>query len=479
MFRLWIKIALLCAISLSLTELSCGLFDFRPIGMIIYPDTADSILPYPNSPVKLSFDTEMEKSGTESILQISSDAGVISGDRFWKDNDLYFVPIAGWTAGIRYTMSLLGTVRSVDGRELRIEHFVSFYAMNKNAPPLLTGHYPANGASAGTENVILEFYFSCPMEKISVETGLTVDGFGNKSFEWLADDKTLKLIPDKALSPWTAYRWNLKESAKSRDGVPLPKVFSGQFTTDKDQILPKVNKVFPVLFSDGQWFPTGANIETGLGPGQGIAVEFHKAMGENVLRSLRFEPSLSGRTEILTEKSIVYIFTKDPEPEIMYTLFVSGDTKDSEGLKIGSDYRINFIPDIPHLNILSLRFDNGTIVENFSAANPVIIPIDPATGELSFSIYFSQPFGDEEKKNSALLVLLAAFFPRTLPPVALQSVHWISNDRLFMTWGGLTAENNDEAHFYKLTIPGGKNGISSGAGIYMKEDATLFLRVIK
>jgi hypothetical protein len=70
-------------------------------------------------------------------------------------------------------------------------------------------------------------------------------------------------------------------------------------------------------------------------------------MGESVLRSLRFEPSLVGKAEFLSEKSIVYIFSRDPEPETVYTLTVSGDARDSEGLKTGEDYSLNFIPDIP------------------------------------------------------------------------------------------------------------------------------------
>jgi hypothetical protein len=222
------------------------------------------------------------------------------------------------------------------------------------------------------------------------------------------------------------------------------------------------------------------DIETGLGSGQGIAVEFNKTMSENVLRSLRIEPSLTGRTELLSEKSVVYIFTRDPEPEIVYTLIISGDARDSEGLKIGDEFRINFIPDIPFLNVLSFKTDTGPVTELFSTSDNVLkVQINPAAGELYFTIHFSLPFGDEEKQNTAHKILLSPFFPRTIAPVALQYVQWISDDRLRMCWEGLTAGNDNESHYYKLTIPGGKGGITAGSGMYMKEDQYLLLEAVK
>jgi hypothetical protein len=475
MLRLWNKLPVFLSF---IIFVSCGFIDLRPIGISIQPDSMNALLPEPFSPVILRFDTEMDKNNTESILQISSDSGTTRGDKFWRGNDLYFVPVSGWTAGIRYTINLMGTMRSVDGRELRIEHFIPFYAINRNDPPLLKWHSPSSGASTGTNNVIFEFHFSLPMDRLSVEAALTLEGIGGKTFDWHDNDQLLKVTPDKALSPWVMYRWNLRDTAKSMDGVPLAKAYSGHFITDLDQTLPQVTSVYPVQFIDGSWYPTGANIETGLRQGQGIAVEFNKTMGENVLRSVRFEPSLTGKTEYLSESSIVYIFTREPEPS-MYTLIISGDTRDSEGLKIGNDFKTNFVPDIPYLNILSITTGDGTVLDNFSAINNVLpVRIDPATGRLSFSIHFSFLFGREEKLNTPLRITLSPFFPKTLMPVALQYVNWISSDRLYMRWEGLIAGDSED-HFYKLTIPGGRGGISSASGFFLERDITIYFEVIK
>jgi len=477
MLQLWNKsiFLLLCAIVVN----SCGFMDLRPIGIDITPNRMDSLLSDSYSPVIIRFDTEVIKNETEGILQVSSDYGQQRGDKYWIGNVLYFVPIQGWTPGIRYTLNLTGTVRSVDGREMRIEHFVSFYAINKNEAPVLEWFSPSNGESIGTNNPVFEFHFSKSMNKLSVESALNLEGIGGKTYEWSADDKVLKVIPDNSLNPWISYRWNIRDSAKSIDGVPVPKTYSGNFTTDLDQTLPFVANVYPVLFSDGFWFPTGANIETGLGQGHGIAVSFNKPIGENALRSLRFEPSLTGRTEFLSETSIVFIFTRDPEPETIYTLIVSGDTKDNEGLKIGEDYKVYFVPDIPILNILSITTDSGAFMDNFTEINNILpVNIHDGTGELTFSVHFSLPFNFEEKLTMPQKITLTPFFPRTLPPIALQYINWISDDRLLMRWEGLTAGDND-IHYYRLTIPGGRGGISSSAGYYMKHDITIILEAIK
>jgi len=468
-------ITLLCAVF----AVSCGFMDLRPIDINIVPGEMNELLPDQYSPVIIKFGAQMNKNEAEEILHINSDYGNVSGDKHWIGNNLYFVPVSGWTAGIRYSLNLNGVIRSIDGRELRVDKFVPFYAINKNKNPFLESYNPPSGASVGTNDVTMEFYFSETMDRFSVESALVIEGAGTKNFEWFSNDQFLKVTFEKALSPWIIYNWTLKETAKSIDGVPLSKTYSDFFASNLDQILPEVTGVYPVLFSEGRWHPTGMAIETYLNKDEGIAVSFNKKMGENVLRSIRFDPSLSGRTEFLSETSIVYIFSKNPEPETSYTMTISGDTKDSEGLKIGSDYKVNFVPDIPFLKIISIRTDNETVINNFCQINePFPININPASGDFSFSIYFSLPFSFDEKIITAQKISLTPFFPRTISPVALQFVNWVSDDRLYMRWKGLKVGEND-TNYYLLKIPGGKGGVSSNVGVFLKEDIEIILEVNK
>jgi len=160
-------------------------------------------------------------------------------------------------------------------------------------------------------------------------------------------------------------------------------------------------------------------------------------------------------------------------------LTVSSDAKDSEGLKLGSDYKVYFKPDIPFLNVIYFHAERSQAMENLSTENFQKIQIDYGTGEFFFFIRFSLPFSAQEKQNTLPKITLSPFFPRSLPSVALQYASWIDNDILCMCWVGLSEGNEEIPHYYKLTIPGGRGGIRSGMGIYMKEDITIYLEAVR
>ena len=456
---------------------SCGFADLRPVEVSTSPGKSDMVLSGEYSPVSITFNTEMIRKEAENLLLVSSDMGMVDGDLSWNGNTLTFVPAAGWSAGTRYVLGLSGLARSVDGREIRLERNISFFAINRCAPPLVTWHSPADGESVSVNGLCIQMRFSGVMDRTAVESAFSADGMGDKCYEWADDDSLLTIIPDKTLSPWTMYRWTLKTTAKSADGVPLPKVFSAVFCTDLDRLLPEVSAVYPVLAAAGRWIPTGGSLEDGLGPGLGIAVEFNKPMADAAFRSLRFEPSLTGRTEKLSEKSMVFIPARDPEPEVAYTLIVSGDAKDTEGLKIGSDYRRVFIADIPYLRIMSINTSSIEVYSNSNSILPVLVS-EADGGLVRFTVHFSLPFTEEAKQKTALMISLTPFFPMSLDPIALRFVSWISDDRLSMEWERLIAGTSDEKHYYRLNFPGGRGGINNGGGMYFQQDISLYMEAL-
>jgi hypothetical protein len=183
---------------------------------------------------------------------------------------------------------------------------------------------------------------------------------------------------------------------------------------------------------------------------------------------------------------MVFIPSRDPDPETAYTLIVSADAKDSGDLKLGVDYHVTFIPDIPWLQIISLGVDslslqNGGGSLNFVNNSTIQVPMDASNPEvLGFTLRFSQPFiSAGAKQDAAFKIALTPFFPGTLAPIALRSVNWPFDDRIHMEWEGLKAGTLDERHFYKLVIPGGRGGIHNGGGMYFKEDQILYLEAVR
>jgi len=465
--------------------LCCGFVDLRPIEIKIFPDKPDTVLSNEKSPITIRFGTNMIKNEAEKIMSVSSDIGVIECDRSWDGRVLKLIPVSGWTAGIRYLLCINGYARSVDGREFQFDRNIYFYAINKNAPPLVESFSPYNGESINANKFNMEINFSQPMDNIYTEQALTINGISDIKYEWINNDKTLKIFSEKPLSPWTIYRWTIKTEAKSKDGVPLVKSFSGMFITDKDRVMPEVVDVYPAVQSNGQWFPTGDILEKGFGPSLGLIVNFNKPMEDEALRSLRFSPSISGRTEWLSDKKLVFIPNQDPEPQKEYLLIISGDAKDSEGIKIGTDYCRSFITDIPYLQILSISSDGENLdysKVNDENINNLILPVkvsETDRGLVRISIHFSFLLDEEVKQKTTLAITLQSFFPGSLDPIALCFAFWPSDDRLIMEWERLSFGSSTEPHFYKLFIPGGRGGIENGNGLYLKKDICVYLEAKK
>jgi hypothetical protein len=454
--------------------------DLRPVSLSVYPSEPDTVLKDTHTPLVLRFDTGMDKSSTESLVNVAFNGGRIDGDLSWEGNTLYYRPVEGWFPGRPYSLSLSGTADALDGRELRVARYIPFFAVSREALPVLISFSPGDGSTVGVsadEGCAVELFFSETMDRASVERAFTVDGLDNFSFIWADEDRMLTVLFSGKLKPWTAYRWSVTGKALDKRGAPLSKAVSAQFITGKDTLLPKPAAVYPMLLSGGKWLSTGGAIETDLGSSQGIGIEFNKEMDEeSMLHSLRFEPALSGRSEFLSPSSFVFIPDRDPEPETTYTLIISSDTKDISGLKIGTDYERQFTADIPYLELLSITADRGNALKGggISTGTVLQVPVEAANGIIGLDIRFSYLFTEEAMLDAAFRITLEVFFPGTLGPVSLRSARW-RNDSLRLEWDGLEAGKPGEAHYYKLSIPGGRNGITDGKGSYLKDDLTIYL----
>ena len=479
---------------------SCGFADLRSIGLTTTPAEPYQILPYANSSVILYFDTEMMVKETEGVLQILSPSGTVEGDLKWEGNGrvLHFIPASSWSKGLRYVLKISGNVYSRDGREFFISRDIPFYAMAKLPLPYLVSSYPADGAS--TEAFIpgesmLSLRFSLPMDRESTVAALSCDGLDQKNpdfiehyIEWSDDDRVLSIRPANALYAWTVYKWSITEKALSRDGAPLARTASGRFITDQDEVFPEVVKIIPLYKSEdnaglwGSWLPLDINLDNGLGPEQAIGVEFNKPMDIERLRSsFSFEPSLPGRVEIISPLNAIYIPDRNPEPETFYTLKISGEARDERGLKLGDDFTLVFMSDLPYLRVASLTFDEvpPLVIHEPLKAKLFAVQVDEAEGVMRFTIRFSLGFSALAQREGTPRITLAPFFPGTLGSLNLRFVRWLAPDLLRMEWEGVETGKPGEPHYYKLTIPGGRSGIANGDGSYFNDEIYFYLEAVK
>jgi hypothetical protein len=231
-----------------------------------------------------------------------------------------------------------------------------------------------------------------------------------------------------------------------------------------------------MIRSHNKWLDSGEILENGVGSSMGVGIEFSKRMDEeSMMKSVYFEPSLPGRTERTGDSPIIFIPDNDPEVETRYTLIVSADTKDADGLSMGRDYRACFIPDIPFLTLLSINSqsapNHGLLVVQ------VLSTGQNNTGSLSVSLRFSLSFTEEARIETAFRISLAGFFPAALPLIHLKNVKWIGEDILSLEWDGLKAGSDEEEHYYKPTIPATRTGVNTEKGSYLREELSFYFKV--
>jgi hypothetical protein len=460
---------------------SCKNFiNLEPIGFSTYPGGDNTVLETETTALSVRFDTAMDHLETQKALSAGSAGGAFRGDMFWRGDTLYFQPLEPWLPGVRYSLSLEGTIYALDGREDRVSKHVPFYAVTREAAPYGIGFSPEEGASVGVgsaEGAFVRIVFSRPMDRQSTADAFSLEGVSEKELRWFEDDTVMEAHPKNSLAPWTVYRWTLSDKARSRGGVPLGKGMNGSFVTDADRVLPRVTEVYPLIRggpeSGSWWIKTGAAPENGLGHDQALGIEFNKPMDESVLRSLRFDPPLPGRTELWTPSVVVFIPDRDPEPERIYTLYVSKDTKDAGGLAMAAEFSFSFTVDIPYLRVISLDSGRGNVspVQNGSYPAEAILP----EGILTLALGFSHILEGPAQSAAVLSLRLEPYFPGTLAPVSLRSVRWWSGDTLIIQWEGIEPGLPPERHYYRLVLPGGRSGISDGKGSYLKEDLIFFI----
>jgi hypothetical protein len=425
----------------------------------------------------------MDRLETQKAFSVSRGGISVKGDIVWNGRELSFVPLEGWRPGPRYTLSLAGSLFALDGREARSELHLPFYARSMAELPYLVSYSPLDGESTGVgpgEGARLRLNFSVPMDRSSVEDALSINGLNEYEAVWLDEDRTMEAVPGKNLSPWTVYRWTLSAAALSREGAPLAKEAGASFVTDADRLLPDVVEVCPLVKASPDtglyWQRTGLALEDGLGSGQAIGILYNKAMDDPVLQAVRFEPALAGRTEWWTDRAVVFVPDRDPEPETVYTLIVS-KTPDRSGLGMENERRFYFVPDIPYLKILSLAAGGPVLAEPENGGLCPALAAMP-DGLVTLSIRFSHLFSLDARAAAVLALRLEPYFPGILPRPGLRSARWWSEDTLILGWEGVEPGFAGEAHYYRLTLPGGRGGVADGKGSYLREDYHIILEAV-
>jgi len=461
------------------TLASCGLVDLRPVAVTTAPAEAYATLASRTDPVTVSFSAEPVRLDAERAFSVRSPAGTVEGDFAWDGAGFSWRPVALWDPGVRYRLTLDGSVRTVDGREARERIDLPFFVGRSTAPPFLESYDPDHGSSVGVSgdgSAALTLRFSEPMDTLTVREAFAINPSVAFDLEWNESKDVVRVVPRERLAPLAQYSWTLGSEARSRDGAPVARTEKAGFVTDLDSEAPSVERTFAAVLSGGEWREVAPSL-SGLDAGHSLAVRFSEAVvEESVLSCLRLEPSLPGRVCVASPRLVVFTPDRGWGPEEPLALSVSADVEDLSGIRMSQEYRERFTPAVPFLEIVSATSGSGEDagVLDGSASNLVTVGGVP-DGLLSMTLHFSAAFGAEAKVSMADAASLSAFFPGSLPAPSLRSVSWFSDDSMTLTWEGLRRSDAVSTNYYVLAIPGGAGGAKCSAGLYLEDDATLIL----
>jgi hypothetical protein len=165
---------------------------------------------------------------------------------------------------------------------------------------------------------------------------------------------------------------------------------------------------------------------------------------------------------------------------------------------MAENFTLNFHAELPALDIVSIsiwdtaarktvivnkRLDTNTAgldVFDYTNNGEYKTYLRSGITELHYDVRFSLPFDDVHKTQAATALKCEAFFPIKLKNPSIAGAAWLtSTDTLYTSWDGFEAGDSDEAHFYKLTIPGGKSGVSPDGNSFLQESIIIYIEVVE
>ncbi|MBN2875378.1 MAG: Ig-like domain-containing protein, partial [Spirochaetales bacterium] len=450
---------------------SCGLVDLRPVVLTIEPREAYSVLPSRDAVLGVTFSAAPNHLDAERAFSVVSPEGSVDGDCIWVENKLEWKPLAAMDPGVRYSVHVRGEIRMLDGRRTNAEVLVPFFVVRSGGLPVLASFSPGNGASTGTAGdgaPALILTFSERMDEWTVQEAFSLRPSADFAIEWNLEGTVAAIVPEEALSPCSTYTWSLTEDARAVDGAPLPDSSTASFSTDIDAVPPRVERVFAVAVSDGEWVELSGDLLS-LQRGHSLAILFSEAMEDvGTSSTIRVEPGVSGLVERSGQRLFVFTPERNWTPELPLELVVSTSARDSSGLAMAAEYRQSFTPASQFLRILRIETPDGESIDDVDAQGAFTVSVGLAPeGLLTLSLRFSEAFEASERVAAADAVSLDAFFPGDVLAPATRSVHWGTNDTLSITWELLRRSDAACVRYYQLRIAGGEYGIRSTSGAYL------------
>ena len=455
---------------------SCRLWELRdPSGIETYPAEADTVVSDTDT-IRVSFPFSPDHASVEAIFSVKDFMGTVSGRFHWEGNTLRFFPEPELKPGLRYVLSISGTVRDAEGRPYEVYCNVPFfYQYRAESAPHVVSVDPSRGEIiSGTTGI--QISFNREMDPSSFEKGLSLSPNTPYELQWTEPTHRVLISPRERWQDRTLYTLSFGEGIVDRKGMPLSPPLPTSFLVQEDTTRPYVLSV-EVALDDGASFPAlGPDLNTLLRYRDPIRITFSEPMDRGKTRSaVQILPSLPGTRTWLDDRVLLFIPSAGWETGVTYTLLVGNDAIDQAGNRLLPFTPFTFSPRIEPLAVEILLVEDGILLTE-DACSPTqsrtLSLFPPSWSDYTFRFTFrgGSFLTDEEKLSAQRGIALSCIFPPSSPSPIPQGYSWVGGNQLSITYTGLAPSTDTEQYFYLLTLKAGAGGIRTSEGNSLRKD---------
>jgi uncharacterized protein YfaS (alpha-2-macroglobulin family) len=163
-----------------------------------------------DSTIRVPFARPMDRESVEAGLVISP---ALEGDMLWEEDTLLFIPRGGLAPETVYQLLVRADVRDATGAPLAQARRWSF-----ETEPFLAEVLTPSEAVVTELQQPIEFTFALPMNRASVDAGLTISPSTPGELVWSDEDRTVAFEPGPAWLAGAEYEISIDGSARTADG---------------------------------------------------------------------------------------------------------------------------------------------------------------------------------------------------------------------------------------------------------------------
>jgi hypothetical protein len=447
---------------------ACSLVSLEALAIDTQPATEGEVVPV-EGPVRVAFSIEPLRTTAERAFKLSSAAGNSAGDFVWSGKEFAFYPVPPLKKGYRWTISVVGRIKAMDGREFDASKTLSFYAGSRESLLTLDSFSPAQGATASTTDA-LSFAFSRAVDGSLFRPNFSLNPSTDYDVAWSADGRVAVVTPKARWTTLSTYTWQVKSDLADKEGLALARSYDGAFVVQASGRSPSVVSIRPAIFANGSFSPLAVGLDQ-LAYRDAIYVTFNEEpTRESVADAIKLTPTVKGR--VLQDGAMCFAFVPDEgyAARTRYRLCLLSSISDLAGNTMSEDYLAWFSPRVVDLKVARASIAACPDIADFGDAYSYGFRPQIPDGSALITLELNSPILDAGQRDRIVtLISCASLFPPALSP-SLKSAQWVGSTRLELSYAGFSASTASKIFYYKFLVPGGASGISDGAGGTMEKD---------